>query len=97
MEKSTDDRIAVAIVQETQARFADLSSVSFDKGFHSPHNQPFQGAHSAESCHQFQCESCHRFHAKAATHSGAKLPPVGAKRRGVLHCYSAGAVVVNLA
>ena len=39
MEKSTDDRIAVAIVQETQARFADLSSVSFDKGFHSPHNQ----------------------------------------------------------
>ena len=39
MEKTTDDRIAVAIVQETKARFPELSSVSFDKGFHSPQNQ----------------------------------------------------------
>jgi len=39
MEKTTDDRIAVAIVKETQARFPELSSVSFDKGFHSPQNQ----------------------------------------------------------
>ena len=39
MEKSTDDRIAVAIIQETKARFPELSSVSFDKGFHRPHNQ----------------------------------------------------------
>jgi len=39
MEKTTDDRIAVAIVRETKARFSDLSSVSFDKGFHSPQNQ----------------------------------------------------------
>jgi len=39
MEKTTDDRIAVAIVRETKARFPDLSSVSFDKGFHSPQNQ----------------------------------------------------------
>jgi len=34
---------------------------------------------------------------KAATGSTRKLPPVGAKRRGMLHCYSAGVVVVNLA
>jgi hypothetical protein len=39
MEKTTDDRVAVAIVQETQARFCGLSSVSFDKGFHSRQNQ----------------------------------------------------------
>jgi IS5 family transposase len=39
MEKTTDDRIAVAIVQETKGRFPELSSVSFDKGFHSPQNQ----------------------------------------------------------
>jgi IS5 family transposase len=39
MEKTTDDRIAVAIIQETQARFSELSSVSFDKGFHSRPNQ----------------------------------------------------------
>ena len=39
MEKTTDDRIAVTIVQETKTRFPELSSVSFDKGFHSPQNQ----------------------------------------------------------
>ncbi len=39
MEKTTDDRIAISIVRETKARFPDLSSVSFDKGFHSPQNQ----------------------------------------------------------
>ncbi|MCP4997678.1 MAG: ISNCY family transposase, partial [Hyphomicrobiales bacterium] len=39
MEKTTDDRIAVSIVQETKARFPELSSVSFDKGFHSRQNQ----------------------------------------------------------
>ena len=31
---------------------------------------------------------------KPATHSRGKLPPVGAKRRGMLHCYSEEAVVV---
>jgi len=39
MEKTTDDKIAVSIVQETKERFPDLYSVSFDKGFHSPVNQ----------------------------------------------------------
>jgi hypothetical protein len=40
-------------------------------------------ADSAEICHRFRCESCHLIHAKPATHSGGRLPPVGAKRRGV--------------
>ena len=39
MEKTTDDRVAVAIVQEAKERFTALSCVSFDKGFHSPQNQ----------------------------------------------------------
>ena len=43
-------------------------------------------AHSAEICHRFRCEGCHLIHTKPATHSGGKLPGVGAKRRGVWHC-----------
>ena len=39
MEKTTDDQIAVSIVEETKERFPTLSSMSFDKGFHSPKNQ----------------------------------------------------------
>ena len=39
MEKQTDDQVTVAMVRETQQRFADLEACSFDKGFHSPANQ----------------------------------------------------------
>ena len=47
MEKTTDDKIAVAIVKATQARFPTFKACSpfdptqdrFDKGFHSPANQ----------------------------------------------------------
>jgi IS5 family transposase len=39
MEKETDDRIAVDMVSEAKKRFADLTTCSFDKGFHSPSNQ----------------------------------------------------------
>lgn len=39
MEKTTDEQIAVALVEHTQARFASLNAMSFDKGFHSPANQ----------------------------------------------------------
>jgi len=39
MEKSTDDQVAVPMVEQTQAAFPELFSVSFDKGFHSPKNQ----------------------------------------------------------
>ena len=54
-------------------------------------------ADSAEVCHRFRREVCHLIHAKPATHSRGRLPPVGAKRRGHLHCYSEGVVGVNLA
>lgn len=39
MEKTTDGPIAVALVEQTQARFPALKAMSFDKGFHSPGNQ----------------------------------------------------------
>jgi hypothetical protein len=39
MEKKTDDQVAVAMIDETIKRFPNLSTCSFDKGFHSPKNQ----------------------------------------------------------
>lgn len=39
MEKTTDDKVAISIVEETQARFPEVQSVSMDKGFHSKANQ----------------------------------------------------------
>jgi transposase, IS5 family len=39
MEKTTDDQIAVPLVEQTKARFAAVKAMSFDKGFHSPGNQ----------------------------------------------------------
>jgi IS5 family transposase len=39
MQKETDDQIAVPIIKETKERFPQLTSCTFDKGFHSPANQ----------------------------------------------------------
>jgi hypothetical protein len=39
MQKQTDEAVAVSMVQETQRRFATLSSCSFDKGFYTPKNR----------------------------------------------------------
>jgi len=39
MEKTTDDKVAVTLVEHTQTRFPALTAMSFDKGFHSPANQ----------------------------------------------------------
>jgi IS5 family transposase len=39
MEKTTDDQIAVPLVEHTQTRFPTVKAMSFDKGFHSPANQ----------------------------------------------------------
>ena len=39
MQKEADDQIAVSIIEEAQRRFPDFRECSFDKGFHSPHNQ----------------------------------------------------------
>lgn len=39
MEKTTDDQIAITMVDAAQQRFPALRAVSFDKGFHSPANQ----------------------------------------------------------
>ncbi len=37
--QGSDVDVAVPMVKETQARFSDVRMVSFDKGFHSPHNR----------------------------------------------------------
>lgn len=39
MLQQTDDKVAVSIVQETQARYPELTSVSYDRGFYSPENR----------------------------------------------------------
>lgn len=39
MQKETDNQIAVPMVKETQKKFSDFNSCSFDKGFYSPSNQ----------------------------------------------------------
>jgi len=39
MQKQTDEAVAILMVQETQGRFAGLSSCSFDKGFYTPQNR----------------------------------------------------------
>lgn len=39
MQGTTDDEIAVSIVEETRQRFGTLYSISMDKGFHSKDNQ----------------------------------------------------------
>jgi hypothetical protein len=39
MEKSTDDQIAIPLIQATCDRFPEVASASMDKGFHSPANQ----------------------------------------------------------
>jgi len=39
MQNETDDKVAVPIIVETKVRFREITSCSFDKGFHSPENQ----------------------------------------------------------
>ncbi|HYN76715.1 MAG TPA: ISNCY family transposase [Lamprocystis sp. (in: g-proteobacteria)] len=39
MEKTTDDQVAVALIDDAKTRFPAMTSASFDKGFHSPANQ----------------------------------------------------------
>ena len=39
MQKETDDKIALEMINATQLNFPSLNACSFDKGFHSPENQ----------------------------------------------------------
>jgi len=39
MERQTDDKVAVSILQEAKEKFENLSGCSFDKGFYSPDNR----------------------------------------------------------
>ncbi len=39
MEKQTDDKVAVTMIESTQTKFSNLQGCSFDKGFYSPGNK----------------------------------------------------------
>jgi hypothetical protein len=39
MQNETDEQVAAPIVKETQERFPEFKTCSFDKGFHSPSNK----------------------------------------------------------
>jgi hypothetical protein len=39
MQQEADDQIAVSFIKQVQRRFPHFKGCSFDKGFHSPHNQ----------------------------------------------------------
>ena len=39
MEKQTDDKVAIPMVEEAKRRFQNLTSCSFDKGFYTPENR----------------------------------------------------------
>ncbi len=39
MEKTTDDQVAVPLIERARAAFPEIAAASFDKGFHSPANQ----------------------------------------------------------
>ncbi|MDA3788027.1 MAG: ISNCY family transposase [Desulfobacula sp.] len=39
MENATDDKVAVSIIFDAKQKFKNITSCSFDKGFHSPANQ----------------------------------------------------------
>jgi IS5 family transposase len=39
MEKTTDDQIAVPLIEDVRVAFPEIAAASFDKGFHSPTNQ----------------------------------------------------------
>ena len=39
MQQETDDQVAVRMVTEAKSRYAEITSCSFDKGYHSPANQ----------------------------------------------------------
>jgi len=82
MEKTTDDQIAVSLVEQTQARFPSLKAISLDKGFHSPNNQtqlkqrldkvvlPKKGRLSeADKAHESEAEFVHLRHQHSAVES----------------------------
>jgi IS5 family transposase len=39
MQQETDDKVAIPMAEAAKARFPNLRGLSYDKGFHSPHNQ----------------------------------------------------------
>jgi hypothetical protein len=83
MEQTTDDQVAVPLVEAIQARFPALRSVSLDKGFHHTDNQaalaeivpvpvlPKKGKrNAAERAREHDSEFIHLSHRHSAVESG---------------------------
>jgi len=82
MENTTDDQVAIDLIEGTRARFPVLHSISMDKGFHSQANQahlaevvpmavlPKKGkCNQAEAAHQQQAEFIRLRHRHSAVES----------------------------
>ena len=101
MEKETDDKVAVAMVKASQAKFPNLKSVSFDKGFHSPDNQnqlaelletvalPRKGKLSQASR---EIESTPKFRAARKKHSAIESAINGLEVHGLDKCPDHGII-----
>ncbi len=95
MEKLTDDKVAVEMVEETKKRFLELTSCSFDKGFHSPANQKDLKEHLEQvvlpkkgrlSKADKSREENEEFKAKRKKHSGVESAINGLEQGGLDVC-----------
>jgi IS5 family transposase len=99
MQNETDDKIAVPIIQETKDRFVELTSCSFDKGFHSPENQeglrklldrvvlPRKGKLSAINR---EIENSHEFREARSKHSAVESSINALENHGLDRCRDHG-------
>jgi transposase, IS5 family len=95
MQHETDDQIAVPIIKEVQDRFPQFNECSFDKGFHSPHNQtelatmldmvalPRKGKLSAINR---AVEDCQEFKAARRRHSAVESAINALENHGLDRC-----------
>lgn len=99
MERQSDVEVAVEIIEETKARFASLTSCSFDQGFHSPENQrrlkelldevilPKKGRRTASERAREQSE---RFVAARRAHSAVESAIHALENHGLDRCLDHG-------
>ncbi len=99
MEKETDDKVAVAMIDSTQNKFSDLKGCSFDKGFYSPGNKkklkdklnilvlPKKGRCNKAECEEETAENFIRFKRK---HSAVESAINGLENHGLDRCPDQG-------
>lgn len=95
MEKETDDKVAVAMVESAQNKFSDLKGCSFDKGFYTPGNKknlkkilnilvlPKKGRCNKAECEEETAEDFIHFKRK---HSAVESAINGLENHGLDRC-----------